>query len=169
MEESEHSISIPQLVVQVIDLPDEGIDLEGSLPFSAFGLEDDELFSLEGDGVRYRLHVALAKQDVYVTGSLEADVRALCGRCAEWAPLHLAEPKVFHAYTGVGIEPVDLSEDIREDVVLMFPGSFLCKEDCRGICPRCGKNLNEGDCGCAAVPSGWEDEESPWASLPEIT
>ena len=35
-----------------------------------------------------------------------------------------------------------------EDVILGLPAKFLCEEDCKGICPTCGKNLNEGPCGC---------------------
>ena len=43
---------------------------------------------------------------------------------------------------------VELDELLREDVLLDLPGKFLCREDCKGLCPRCGKNLNQGDCGC---------------------
>lgn len=42
----------------------------------------------------------------------------------------------------------DLEELLREDVLLGLPTKFLCKEDCKGLCPRCGKNLNLGPCGC---------------------
>lgn len=45
---------------------------------------------------------------------------------------------------------VDLEEMVHTDVVLSLPPVQLCREDCRGLCPRCGKNLNEGDCGCSA-------------------
>lgn len=41
-----------------------------------------------------------------------------------------------------------LDELAREDILLELPTKFLCREDCRGICPKCGKNLNEGPCGC---------------------
>ena len=34
------------------------------------------------------------------------------------------------------------------DLLLALPTKHLCREDCRGLCPRCGKNLNEGLCGC---------------------
>ena len=37
---------------------------------------------------------------------------------------------------------------VLDCVVLEFPMRVLCKEDCRGLCPKCGKDLNEGDCGC---------------------
>lgn len=42
----------------------------------------------------------------------------------------------------------DLSQVFREDVLLDLPAKFLCREDCKGLCPRCGKDLNEGECSC---------------------
>ena len=47
-------------------------------------------------------------------------------------------------------ERLDLDRLILEDVLLDLPGQFLCREDCKGLCPRCGKNWNEGLCGCGA-------------------
>ena len=42
----------------------------------------------------------------------------------------------------------DLDPLVSEDVFLSLPAKLLCREDCKGICPRCGKNLNEGPCSC---------------------
>ncbi len=42
----------------------------------------------------------------------------------------------------------DLEGLATEDVLLYLPNKFLCIEDCKGICPQCGKNLNDGPCGC---------------------
>ena len=43
---------------------------------------------------------------------------------------------------------LDMDEQLKEQLELEFPARFLCHEDCRGLCQRCGKNLNEGECGC---------------------
>lgn len=43
---------------------------------------------------------------------------------------------------------LDLDGLIYSEVILDLPTKFLCKEDCKGICPDCGKNLNDGECGC---------------------
>jgi uncharacterized protein len=43
---------------------------------------------------------------------------------------------------------IDLSPAVREQVLLSVPASPLCREDCLGLCAKCGKDLNEGDCGC---------------------
>jgi uncharacterized protein len=43
---------------------------------------------------------------------------------------------------------IDLAPGIREQILLALPPSPLCKEDCQGLCPTCGKDLNEGACEC---------------------
>ncbi len=43
---------------------------------------------------------------------------------------------------------LDLDELVTEDIFLSLPSRFLCQKDCKGLCPYCGKDLNEGDCGC---------------------
>lgn len=48
------------------------------------------------------------------------------------------------------VSAVDLSEAVREEVVLAVPQFALCREDCAGLCPHCGYDLNQGPCGCGA-------------------
>lgn len=43
---------------------------------------------------------------------------------------------------------LDVSSPITEEMLFSFPSRFLCKEDCKGLCPKCGQDLNEKDCGC---------------------
>ena len=43
---------------------------------------------------------------------------------------------------------IELDEVVISDILLSLPQKFLCSDDCRGLCPKCGKNLNLGDCGC---------------------
>lgn len=49
-------------------------------------------------------------------------------------------------------ETIDLTEPVRENLFLAVPMKPLCREDCPGLCPRCGKNLKDGPCGCEDVP-----------------
>ena len=44
---------------------------------------------------------------------------------------------------------LDVDEQLKEQLEMEFPLRFLCRDDCRGLCQRCGKNLNDGDCNCA--------------------
>ena len=43
---------------------------------------------------------------------------------------------------------LDMDEPLREQIEMEFPVRFLCKEDCKGLCSKCGKNLNDGACDC---------------------
>ena len=57
-------------------------------------------------------------------------------------------------------DELDLRELTREQILLSLPEQAFCREDCRGLCPVCGKDLNEGDCECK------NDEIDPrWAAL----
>lgn len=53
---------------------------------------------------------------------------------------------------------IDLSDDIRENLLLMIPMKRLCREDCAGLCPTCGANLNDEMCPCKAeaIDPRWE-------------
>ncbi|MDP4120237.1 MAG: DUF177 domain-containing protein [Bacillota bacterium] len=43
---------------------------------------------------------------------------------------------------------LDLDELVKSDILLNLPHKFLCKDDCKGLCMNCGKDLNEGSCDC---------------------
>jgi uncharacterized protein len=53
---------------------------------------------------------------------------------------------------------LDLSGPVREQLLLRAPEYVLCREECRGLCPTCGADLNAGSCGCPApeAPSPWD-------------
>lgn len=60
-------------------------------------------------------------------------------------------------------DKIDLSDDVRDYIILSIPMKKLCKEDCKGLCIKCGKNLNEGPCECK------EDEiDDRWKSLLDL-
>lgn len=55
-------------------------------------------------------------------------------------------------------DKIELDKDIRDFAILAVPMKKLCSENCKGLCPRCGKNLNEGPCNCIdeIVDPRWE-------------
>ena len=56
---------------------------------------------------------------------------------------------------------IDLAPAVRQEVLLAVPRFLQCREDCRGLCPRCGQDLNAGPCGCApAADPRWQALES---------
>ncbi len=81
---------------------------------------------------------------------------APCDRCLEDAVLPLqAELKTVLTLESsddesVAVEhgKIDLEKTAYDALVLALPTKILCMEECLGLCPSCGKNLNDGDCGC---------------------
>jgi uncharacterized protein len=100
----------------------------------------------------------------YLQGRLEAGVTASCRRCLAEVPVTVAaevralftdderadDPAAYFIATGA--RAVELDEVIREQLILAVPDYPLCREECLGLCPRCGKDLNEGPCGCRSAP-----------------
>jgi uncharacterized protein len=105
--------------------------------------------------------------DLFLSGRIKARIGADCARCAEECesssdrPFRLVlSPKVvgYGAETGLRADDlefslyegdeIDLSPLIREQILLALPSRPLCQEDCRGLCPRCGANLNRVQCDC---------------------
>ena len=65
---------------------------------------------------------------------------------------------------------IDISSDVRESIVLAVPLKLLCKEECRGLCQRCGRNLNHapnGECDCA--PNEIDPRWNKLAGLVEVS
>jgi uncharacterized protein len=108
-----------------------------------------------------------AGTEVFIEGTVAAVARADCARCAEeFTATHerpfryVLAPKVigydddkelrdedleFSLYEG---DYVDLTPLVREQVLLALAERPLCREDCRGLCPRCGVNRNDATCEC---------------------
>jgi uncharacterized protein len=55
---------------------------------------------------------------------------------------------------------IDITEDVRQTVLIAVPLKLLCRQDCLGLCPHCGKDLNEGPCGCTS-----EEFDTRWEKL----
>lgn len=121
--------------------------------------------------------------EVRIQGHLSVEMEADCDRCLELARfpietefdlyyepmtrLERAEEVEIGAreadvgfYEGDGLE---LKEILRERVLLALPMQRVCREDCKGICPSCGQNRNEGACGCQPKPV-----DSRWAALKQL-
>jgi len=115
--------------------------------------------------------------------SLEAEVRTggqfVCDRCVAAFNLALTPSyRMLYVWDGADashLDPsevqvvspsmavIDLSEDVRQTILLAVPFKLLCSEDCRGLCPGCGADLNREACRCMEVPG-----ESPLESLREV-
>lgn len=82
-------------------------------------------------------------------GHLTSQVKHVCARCLKQVEDPIDRPFEL-VYDIKGKEEVDTLEDLREILILDHPIRFLCRDDCKGLCPRCGEDLNEGPCSCSA-------------------
>ena len=96
-----------------------------------------------------------------MTGSITTCIHGICDRCASEFDRDIEIPLDVVLVTEMANEenedewvfPLegdssDLEEIVRTVFVLNFDSKLLCKEDCKGLCCRCGKNLNDGPCSC---------------------
>ena len=130
------------------------------------------------------LRLIRSERGVLVTAQLDlAPVAVQCGRCLEMfetlVEVEFDEEYVLDHDPGTGRRAevdvdefridrqrhLDLSEAVRQYEESALPLRPLCRPDCRGLCPRCGHNLNTGLCGCAAAASN--DRWSALARLQE--
>lgn len=91
---------------------------------------------------------------------LNADYKMvyLFGRAAE-----REEDALNVVYLPIDASSIKLDDDIRDYAMLAIPMKKLCKEDCKGLCPTCGKNLNDGPCDCE-----FTNIDDRWISLQEL-
>jgi uncharacterized protein len=134
-------------------LREEGIDPGRSVvPPGAEAEADLTLVSFEGG--------------IQADGVVRAPWEGICRRCAEPVSggLELAVHERFgddadEDFYPIEDDTIDLGPLVSDAIVLELPMAPLCREDCAGLCPECGANRNEGDCGCVAP------RDPRWANL----
>ena len=114
------------------------------------------------------------KDKFRLVGAAKAELELVCSRCLEAYRLHVDAPfdvrylpataastddeeQVEDEDLGTSYyrdDQIDLNELLREQFYLALPMKPLCQDDCKGLCPHCGTNLNTSTCACAPA---WED------------
>lgn len=155
-------------LISINDLPPDG---------KQFELDDQEIweepikeFKMEYKIVsplHARVFVQPMDEGVLVKGEIKGKVSVPCNRCAEDAYYDIdsdfSEYEEIPAESGAKDDSregaivyqmhapmLDLDEVCWEQFMLALPAQPLCKEDCKGLCPQCGANLNAESCGCAS-------------------
>jgi uncharacterized protein len=148
------------MIIMVARIPEEGFSYEGSDPGEIMDLADDPFVRADGD-VRYALYAQRVSDELIVRGKLWAPLALRCSRCAEFFSTTVADSDFLRAYPATeNTDSVDISPDMREDLLLHIPSFPLCSEGCKGLCPQCGADLNKGACGCEA-----KEKPNPWSAL----
>lgn len=113
-------------------------------------LDAEALASLGADApfagpVQVRLEFYVGESDVLLQGTAKGTFKDTCARCL--IPVTPAFEAPLDQVFGKEVEDIDVSGEVRESVMLVIPDKSVCKPDCKGLCPTCGQNLNEKDCG----------------------
>jgi len=125
----------------------------------------------------FKTNVALTKFDGQIILDVETGIPAnlICDRCAkEFQSVIKSNYRMVYlfrvnfddeesekeevVYIHPETDKIDLDKDIRDYAVLAVPMKNLCSDDCKGLCTKCGKNLNDGNCNCTEenVDPRWE-------------
>ena len=123
----------------------QGLDVERELDPSALGLEASQIPYPSGIKVKVRLEKE--KDIVYAKISIKTKENMTCSRCLEQFDSIFEKEEDF-VYKPSNEHFIDLIDDIKDTVILEYPIRQLCKADCKGLCQKCGANLNQGPCGC---------------------
>lgn len=146
--------------------------------------EVDAEINIAGGPSPVRGQVALTRTDrgILVQGRIEIEIGLTCSRCLaqsrlpisldiaeEYFPMTdvlsgapLPVPDVPGSFTIDESHVIDLTEAIRQYAEMKVPMKPLCRDSCAGICPSCGRNLNEGACDCRR-----QEADPRWAVLLE--
>jgi DUF177 domain-containing protein len=177
------------MLIELAELELHPVDFQEEFPPDAIDLGEDlrQLTLLKTSGRAQLVVEHHGKrnviQDIRLNGELATRLELLCARCLEpvvqdvmrkfdllYRPLGtdagneelsvtVAEAEVGY-YQGDGLL---LEDAIREQVLLAVPLKVVCREDCKGLCPTCGKNRNTEPCSCAP-PLG----DPRWSALKDL-
>ena len=133
--------------VDLTQIPSEGVKVSESFGRKDLDIETHEVRLL--DEVCVEATIKNIGKEVEFSGRVRGTISVCCSRCLDEFRVNL-DKKVNFTYPVDRSSPVvDILEDIREDIILGYSMKYLCSEDCKGICPRCGKNLNREKCICS--------------------
>ena len=172
--------------IRVDEIPEAGrtLRLQWDDSHLAPYVPENDPFNLKLAGpIRVELEVRKLADHVRILGTVKGRLQLGCHRCLSQFEWLLDEPVDVFLFpeeqapreeeTELGVEELDydffdgevieIDQLIAEQIFLALPFKVLCGEDCRGLCPRCGVNLNEDVCRCAAG-----DVKSPFAGLLKI-
>ena len=157
--------------IRVEDITEEGLEVHFSDPKEEWNRYLQETpsidFIIKGPVV-VEARLRLTGKAVQVQAEVHTTLSLRCCRCLEDFPYSLTSPIVVTLFPGTHVakegeieleredletayfsgDEIDLSGLIREQIFLTIPYKPLCHEDCKGLCSRCGANLNIVDCGC---------------------
>lgn len=102
-------------------------------------------------------NVSKCKSEYIVNADLQVVLNLNCDLCLsafetrldfDIKEVYSQSPDSEKEFWELSDKTIDLKPAVQAAVILNMPMRNVCSEDCKGLCPKCGHNLNEGDCGC---------------------
>jgi len=135
--------------ININQIPLEGLIIDEEITAKALDVETDTV-KLRGP-IMLEAEISKITNAVTVKLSLSAKLSLVCGRCLNEFEIDLKKKLQLNYPVGKGDLVIDLGPDIRQEIILDYPLKPLCRPECKGLCHKCGKNLNEGGCSCATT------------------
>lgn len=152
------------MIVHLDKLPECGSkNFSGEIAPELLDLADDKDIKLLS-GLKYDLKIQKLDTELLVRGCISLDVEVQCVRCDCKFEEIVEIPKFCKSLEikELKSEELDLTFELREDIILAFSLYPLCFEECKGVCTICGKNLNNDECNCSP------ESEDRWSELDNL-
>ena len=165
--------------------PGDTLPFVGHLSEEGYSLGEHD-FTLP-QGIDYDVSLTNAGEGILVTGVIRAHVEGICDRCLDPAEFDVVgEVDEYYLFEEPAeevseddddaldyflVQPdntIELSDAFMSAIIMETPFVVLCDPDCKGLCPVCGENLNEHDCGHAAQAEEERVAASPFAVLADL-
>ena len=147
------------MILQTANLNPSGSKFSGEDPVEVFAwIPQEGDIITPSSPLRWRFIAKLFGSELLIEGRVSADFSGICARCGQNMTLTLSEPLCFSMPLTEEISEVDLTSELRDAILLALPNHQVCKPDCQGVCPSCGKPLSDGPCTCRGPsrPSAWD-------------
>ena len=132
--------------INVHNIPAEGLRVYEEIPPAPLEL-DTELITFNGP-LKIKAEISRITNTVTADLLLESTISTTCSRCLGKFEIPFQKKVRFCYPMDKGVSFIDLDPDIREEIILGYPIKFLCQENCKGLCEKCGHNLSQGPCKC---------------------
>jgi uncharacterized protein len=166
------------LKIRIDDLKNKTVELSDEEPVEGY----PTLLALQEAGeclflAPLRIHLTIAREfdHIRVNGRVETSLRLDCARCLVEFRLNINSPYTIFYMRAAGLpqdedvelaendlisstyegDEIDFTSEIAEQIILEIPFKPLCREDCRGLCPNCGAELNVVECSCGRNDSNF--------------
>lgn len=151
-------------IAEIAETPGAGMEAQLEAPLDPIDYQGDLIEFTRPVSVKAQIHNT--GKNLWANIRAEGEIELRCARCLEPVkhPVKLNYSEIFRQAHQEPVPDDDIRESVYSNDVIDLTGGFieqlifrlpmkvLCSEGCKGLCPQCGQDLNEGECGCDPQP-----------------